>query len=281
MTDRGRAARRALVHCGTALVALLAPLLLAAAPASAQECLQEAMLKSLPGGMATEVTFRNVSDSPRRLYWVDDKGVRKFYAVVEPGKLHRQPTFDAHAWVVTDASEQCQSVIIASAAPMLVDIGGKVPAVARPVTPPPIVKPAKAPVTDKSDDPPRKPRHDPADDCSKNQVYSEKRGKCISKATTCSRHQVYSSSLHECIAKSSTCGKNEVYSSSVAECIPKDKPNKPGKPPACKYKTDGAGNCLSPSHLKCQSDWAACVKNCGNKSCKNACEKRYSGQCGD
>ena len=107
----------------------------------------------------------------------------------------------------------------------------------------------------------------------------------------CGRHQVYSKSKGRCLDKSETCSSNEVYSSSVAACIPKDKPKAtPGpkpqpkpKVPACAFKTDGAGNCLTPQFLACQKAYGACMKACGSKAgkCEAACHTKYSGTCGD
>lgn len=59
----------------------------------------------------------------------------------------------------------------------------------------------------------------------------------------------------------------------------------------CKYKTDGAGNCLSPSFYACQRNWTACSKKCeagkaakdgkAVLACKDACEIKYAPRCGD
>ncbi len=116
-------------RCVVAGVALCA----ATGQAFGADCSQEASFKSAPGGAPSEVSFRNNSDAGRRLYWIDAKGQRKFYAVVEPGKTHKQATTANHTWVVTDAAEKCLYVVTASSAPMVAEIGG-----AAAVAPPPV-----------------------------------------------------------------------------------------------------------------------------------------------
>lgn len=52
--------------------------------------------------------------------------------------------------------------------------------------------------------------------------------------------------------------------------------------PRCKYKMDGAGNCLSPAYYKCLNAWGKCAKACDYKSpCNDRCRKKYEGTCGD
>lgn len=124
--------------------------------------------------------------------------------------------------------------------------------------------------------------------CGRHQVYSKSEGQCIDKSDTCSRNQVYSSSMQACVSKAVTCSNNQVYSSSVGACInktqpqPKPQPVQP-KPPKCAYKTDGAGNCLTPQFLSCQKAYGACMKACGKNAgkCEAACHTKYAGTCGD
>lgn len=126
--------------------------------------------------------------------------------------------------------------------------------------------------------------------CGRHQVYSKAEGQCLDKSDTCSKHEVYSSSMQQCIPKSAMCDKGQVYSSSVGACIAKSQPKPPPapapvqpKPPKCAYKTDGAGNCLTPAFLQCQKAFGACMKACGNKAgkCEANCEAKYAGTCGD
>lgn len=122
--------------------------------------------------------------------------------------------------------------------------------------------------------------------CGRHQVYSKSEGQCIDKSDTCSRNEVYSSSMQACVPKAVTCNSNQVYSSSVGACISKSQP-KPQpvlpKAPKCAYKTDGAGNCLTPQFLSCQKAYGACMKACGNNAgkCEANCHTKYAGTCGD
>jgi len=250
-----------------------------AATVLAEECSDEATLKSKPGGNATEITFHNGSNVQRRVYWIDEAGQRQLKSIVEAGKTDRQLTIATHVWVVTGPKERCLYIITASSAPLMVEIGGSG---GKPVfaTPP---APAPKPVVEST------PRRDKG--CSRHETYDRRRGECVSKASRCSRHEVYSSSMAQCIPKAAMCEKNQVYSSSLARCIPKvkanpppPKPVKPVKPikPSCKFKTDGAGNCLSPAFLTCQKAYGACMKGCGGKSsCVAKCENKYAGTCGN
>lgn len=147
--------------------------------------------------------------------------------------------------------------------------------------------------------------------CGRHQVYSKSEGQCLDKSNTCpsgerfdpdrgdcvsikcGRHQVYSKTERQCLDKSSTCSSNEVYSSSLAACIPKEKPKATPDPkpkpkpkpkvPACVFKMDGVGNCLTPQFLACQKAYGACMKACGSKAgkCEAACHTKYSSKCGD
>lgn len=248
-------------------VAVLAALAWAGA-ALADDCSNEPQLKSKPGGAATEITFRNGSDMQRRVYWIDDNGQRQLKAVVEAGRTDRQLTSATHVWVVTGPKERCLYVITASSAPIIVEIGG---AGGQPV----FAAPPPAPATKVVEYVPR--RHK----CSRHKTYDRRRGECVSKSSKCTRQQVYSSSMAQCIPKAAMCEKNQVYSASLARCIPKTKPVKPVKP-ACKYKVDGAGNCVSPIFKSCQKAYGACIKACGGKSsCTSACHNKYQSKCGN
>jgi von Hippel-Lindau disease tumor supressor len=180
-----------------------------ASAATAEDCLHQTELKSPPGKVATEISFHNKSAEPRRLYWIDGNGKRKFFGAVAPGQTSQMSTFAGHVWVVTNTAEQCLSVVVASSARIVVDISRGDPA-ATPKTQPQSQTGGT-----------KKPKHNPADDCTRHQVYSSKLGRCVSKASTCSRNQVYSSSMGQCVSKAVTCSANQVYSSSVHACIPK------------------------------------------------------------
>lgn len=247
-----------IARCVMSLCAGILAALSVTGPAHAEDCSNEPALRSKPGGSPTEITFRNASDMQRRIYWIDENGQRQLKAIVEGRKTDRQPTSATHVWVVTGPREKCLYVIAASSAPLIVEIGGSG---GQPV----FVAPPSM-----SSEPVKREK------CSRHQIYDRRRGECVSKSSRCTRQQVYSSSLAECIPKSATCEKYQVYSSSLAKCIPKS--NKP----ACQYKVDGAGNCVSPLFKACQKSYAACIKACGGKSsCTSGCHNKYQSKCGN
>ena len=102
--------------------------------ARAQDCANESAVKSTQAGASVALSFRNASNERRRIYWLDQNGERKFYGVVEPQHILKQPTYAGHAWLVTDDAEKCLEIVTATDQAMTVDIGGG--AVAQ-VTPPP------------------------------------------------------------------------------------------------------------------------------------------------
>lgn len=106
------------------LAFVLACLGLGTAAATAQSCSDETSIKSSSETRPTQISFRNGSADRRRLYWIDQDGRRKFYAVIPPQNVHTQPTYVAHSWVVTDDAEKCLYVITASSAPITVEVGG-------------------------------------------------------------------------------------------------------------------------------------------------------------
>jgi len=160
-----------------------------AAPAAAQDCAQEARLRSAGGGASTSIEFRNGAKRERHIYWLDEHGKRKPYGVVQPGHPIVQKTFVSHVWVVTGPADHCMAIVTATRAPLIVDVTN--PAAIG-------IGPAAGP---------RSPRTRPAGG--------------PSKATTCNSNQVYSSSMGQCIPKAAMCSKNQVYSSSLGHCVTK------------------------------------------------------------
>jgi len=54
--------------------------------------------------VATSVLFDNQTKQVVAIYWLDPGGERHAYARLEPGELHRQPTYVGHSWLIADAS---------------------------------------------------------------------------------------------------------------------------------------------------------------------------------
>jgi hypothetical protein len=127
---RGRPARATGFGLAAAIVVAL---MVGTSAARAQDCAGEGTVKSTQAGAAVELSFRNASNERRRIYWLDQNGERKFYGVVEPQHVLKQPTYAGHAWLVTNDAEKCLSIVTATDTAMTVDIGG---AAAAQVTPP-------------------------------------------------------------------------------------------------------------------------------------------------
>jgi hypothetical protein len=106
-----------------------------AATAQTQDCAIESSLRSSTTGTAVELSFRNAAGGRKRLYWIDYDGGRKFYTIVEPGNIYRQQTSSGHAWVVTDDTERCVSLVVAPVTATTIDIGGPVTAQLAPPAP--------------------------------------------------------------------------------------------------------------------------------------------------
>lgn len=104
-------------------VAIMLATLLAASSAVAQDCNSEGQVKSAGGGAPTEIEFANSSTFTRRIYWVTETGARRFQTVLPGGAKHRQPTSAAHYWIVTDDTEKCLHVILATTAPAVMEVG--------------------------------------------------------------------------------------------------------------------------------------------------------------
>src|SRR4051812_22852719 len=130
---------------------------IATIPARADDCSNEKALKSPPSPTASEISFQNRSNEKRRIYWVDQEGDRKFYGIVEPGNVFKQPTLADHAWVITDDAEKCLYTFVATAEPRVVDVGevaaaaappppgGQAPLAQQPAAAPPVVQAAPPP----------------------------------------------------------------------------------------------------------------------------------------
>jgi hypothetical protein len=71
---------------------------------------------SLQSGKPTErllVEFVNMSNQPRRVFWIDFTGNRQnTFVTVMPGIPARLPTFVTHAWQVTDAGNACVGTVV-------------------------------------------------------------------------------------------------------------------------------------------------------------------------
>ncbi len=116
-----RAARQAATLLGGAILVFA---LFAAGAANAQSCTDESSVKSAQtGNAAVALSFRNASSERRRLYWLDQNGERKFYAIVEPQHIFQQSSYPGFAWLITDDGEKCVSIVTATTEAQTIDVG--------------------------------------------------------------------------------------------------------------------------------------------------------------
>jgi hypothetical protein len=52
-------------------------------------------------------TFVNRRADVVRIYWIDQRGVRKFYFEMAPGASQTVNTYQKHPWIATNGSEDC------------------------------------------------------------------------------------------------------------------------------------------------------------------------------
>lgn len=86
-------------------------------------CSAETSLRAISGNPPIILLFANRSSEPRRIYWIDYNGKRKFYGIVAPGKDRRQKSSSGNHWVVTDESETCLGILAVSSTSNALDIG--------------------------------------------------------------------------------------------------------------------------------------------------------------
>jgi TIR domain/VHL beta domain len=73
-------------------------------------CKEEKNLRSLPTSDMTMISFANDSSSIKRIYWLNETGKRVLYNSLGPGQTTRIQTYMTHPWVVTDRSDECESI---------------------------------------------------------------------------------------------------------------------------------------------------------------------------
>ncbi|NLU80240.1 hypothetical protein HCA58_18000 [Micromonospora sp. HNM0581] len=60
-------------------------------------------MRSVSGGRETSIEFVNLRSRSVIVYWLDHRGYRRQYAVLNPNESHRQHTYVGHPWVVTNS----------------------------------------------------------------------------------------------------------------------------------------------------------------------------------
>ncbi len=73
-------------------------------------------------GVEISVTFRNETNRPIHLFWLDGQGDQKLYSTLEIGEVHQQHTYTGHIWLIIDEIGQKFGVYEASLQEPLVTI---------------------------------------------------------------------------------------------------------------------------------------------------------------
>lgn len=77
-------------------------------------------VKSINSNTETFLMFSNDSSSVVDLWWIDYFGHEVYYASINPGTTHMQPSYATHPWVVRDhISQNSVLVLVAEAQPAL------------------------------------------------------------------------------------------------------------------------------------------------------------------
>ena len=81
-------------------------------------CSLEPTLKSPDSALATSLRFINQAGQPRKLYRLDANGERQWVITLGEVADVEQPTFAGHAWVVTNAQDECIGIYLADPSPL-------------------------------------------------------------------------------------------------------------------------------------------------------------------
>lgn len=77
-------------------------------------------VRSIDSQAETMLVFSNYSASVVDLWWIDYCGCEVFYATIQPGTTHVQPSFVTHPWVVRDhISQNPVLMLVATQKPVL------------------------------------------------------------------------------------------------------------------------------------------------------------------
>ena len=79
----------------------------------ASECSEEGSLLS-QDGPATSVIFKNSSDEPVTIYWLDMQGERVEYKKLAADESHTQRTFVTYPWLIANEKDQCLGIYTAT-----------------------------------------------------------------------------------------------------------------------------------------------------------------------
>jgi hypothetical protein len=89
---------------------------------AARSCGEEGMLESQARQAPTVVEFMNRSEQAVLVHWKAYGGERMFYQTVPPAARFAEPTFATHVWVVTNDTNVCRAIFVATPEPGLATI---------------------------------------------------------------------------------------------------------------------------------------------------------------
>jgi TonB family protein len=79
-----------------------------------RSCTDERSMRSPDGAPPATIQFINLTDVPRRVFWLDGTGVRHWMLSVSPGETAApQTTAVGHTWVIANAQDTCSAVFVA------------------------------------------------------------------------------------------------------------------------------------------------------------------------
>lgn len=91
-------------------------------------CGELGRIQSLEANQPGQIVFRNNSQSPVEVNWIDYGGGERSYARLEPGQLLEQQTFVSHAWSLRDGNTgQCLGIYVSRTPYREVTVSGSQP----------------------------------------------------------------------------------------------------------------------------------------------------------
>ncbi|MCK7615302.1 hypothetical protein [Roseibium sediminicola] len=81
-------------------------------PGSDLSCSELGRVRSVEATRPGQIVFRNASQQPIEVHWVDYRGGERPYARLEPGQILEQQTYVSHAWTVRGAGGECRGIYV-------------------------------------------------------------------------------------------------------------------------------------------------------------------------
>ncbi|MBI1288115.1 MAG: hypothetical protein GC178_11135 [Flavobacteriales bacterium] len=78
------------------------------------DCAELSSLTSPTGTASTYLFFDNQSGETVKIYWKNYSSGLTLYSTLDDGETHLQQTYVSHVWYITDASENCLTVLAAA-----------------------------------------------------------------------------------------------------------------------------------------------------------------------